>query len=93
MAIMRAMLLAASQNRWLRDHASRYRFVKRSVSRFMPGENLQNAIAAARELKKSGATVQLATYEGGHGWRGGLYDRIREGVEWLDKNHAARARP
>ena len=52
MAIMRAMLLAASQNRWLRDHASRYGFVKRSVSRFMPGENLQNAIAAARELKK-----------------------------------------
>jgi predicted esterase len=48
---------------------------------------------AARDLKKSGATVTLATYDGGHGWRGGLYDRIREGVEWLDKNHAARARP
>jgi predicted esterase len=24
---------------------------------------------AAKELKKNGATVKLATYEGGHGWR------------------------
>jgi proline dehydrogenase len=52
MAIMRAMLLAASQNRWLREHASHYGFVKRSVSRFMPGERLEDAIAAAHELKK-----------------------------------------
>jgi predicted esterase len=48
---------------------------------------------AARELKKGGAAVRLATYDGGHGWRGGLYDRIREGVEWLEKNHGARAKP
>jgi len=52
MAIMRAMLLAASQNRWLRERASHYGFVKRSVSRFMPGERLEDAIAAAHELKK-----------------------------------------
>ena len=52
MAVMRAMLLAASQNRWLREHASHYGFVKRSVSRFMPGERLEDAIAAAHELKK-----------------------------------------
>jgi predicted esterase len=48
---------------------------------------------AAKELKKSGAAVKLATYEGGHGWRGNLYDNIREGVEWLDKNHATPAQP
>jgi proline dehydrogenase len=48
----RALLLAASQNRWLRERASRYKFVKRSVSRFMPGETLDDAIAAARELKE-----------------------------------------
>jgi predicted esterase len=47
---------------------------------------------AAKELKKSGAAVKLATYEGGHGWRGNLYDNIREGVEWLDKNHTAPAK-
>ena len=48
---------------------------------------------AARDLEKGGATVKLTTYEGGHGWRGNLYDDIRAGVEWLEKNHATRAKP
>src|SRR6266567_4291041 len=51
MSATRALLLAASQNRWLREHASRYAFVKKSVSRFMPGETLADAIGAARALK------------------------------------------
>src|SRR3989441_6453475 len=51
MSATRALLLAASQNRWLREHASRYAFVKKSVSRFMPGETLADAIGAARVLK------------------------------------------
>ena len=48
---------------------------------------------AERELKKGGATVRLATYDGGHGWRGNLYANIREGIEWLEKNAATRAEP
>jgi predicted esterase len=48
---------------------------------------------AAKELQKSGAKVKLATYEGGHGWRGALYDDIRAGVQWLEKNHASRPQP
>jgi predicted esterase len=48
---------------------------------------------AVKDLEKSGATVKLVTYEGGHGWRGGLYDHIREGVQWLEKNHATPAKP
>ncbi len=59
MGATRALLLAASQNRWLREHASRYTFVKRSVSRFMPGETLGDAIAAARELKKKNIAAVL----------------------------------
>jgi len=47
---------------------------------------------AADELKKSGATVKLTTYDGGHGWRGNLYGDIKEGIEWLEKNHATRAK-
>jgi len=50
MALMRSMLLAASQNVWLREHAVKYPFVRRSVSRFMPGETLQAALAAAQAL-------------------------------------------
>jgi proline dehydrogenase len=57
MSVTRSLLLAASQNRWLRDHATHYRFVKSTVSRFMPGETLEEALAAAQTLraKKIGA--------------------------------------
>jgi predicted esterase len=46
---------------------------------------------AAKDLKKNGATVKLHTYKGGHGWRAGLYDHIREGIIWLEKNSTAAA--
>src|ERR1700739_4544066 len=59
MGATRALLLAASQNRWLRERASRYKFVKRSVSRFMPGETLDDAIDAARELKENNIAAVL----------------------------------
>jgi proline dehydrogenase len=51
MSILRSILLAASQNRWLRDHASHYRFVRKSVARFMPGETLDDALVAAETLR------------------------------------------
>ena len=50
MALMRSMLLAASQNSWLRDHAAQFPFVRRSVSRFMPGETLDAALSSAQTL-------------------------------------------
>jgi len=51
MSVMRSLLLAASQNRWLRERASKYKFVRRSVARFMPGEEVEDAIGAARALE------------------------------------------
>jgi len=51
MSLMRSLLLAASQNRWLRDHATRYSFVRGTVSRFMPGETLEDALDAAEALR------------------------------------------
>jgi proline dehydrogenase len=44
------MLLAASQNQWLRHRAAHYPFVRRTVSRFMPGETLDDALGAAQIL-------------------------------------------
>lgn len=41
---------------------------------------------AVTDLGKAGAKVELKTYDGGHGWRGPLYDDIRTGIEWLEKN-------
>lgn len=52
MSVMRSALLAASQNRWLRERAANYKFVRRSVSRFMPGETLEDALGAAAALKR-----------------------------------------
>ena len=43
---------------------------------------------AEKDLTKAGAKVKLMDYEGGHGWRGPLYDDIKGGIEWLEKNHA-----
>src|SRR5437879_964266 len=51
MSLMRSLLLAASQNRWLREHATHYSFVRGTVSRFMPGETLDDARGAAEELR------------------------------------------
>lgn len=49
---MRSLLLAASQNAWLRGHASKFKFVRRSVSRFMPGEEIAEALDAAKTLEE-----------------------------------------
>jgi proline dehydrogenase len=53
MALLRSLLLAASQNTWLREHAVNFPFVRRSVSRFMPGESLDAALGAAQSLQQS----------------------------------------
>ncbi len=52
MSVTRSILLVASQNQWLRERAPRYWFVRRTVSRFMPGEELEDALAAARMLQQ-----------------------------------------
>ncbi len=47
MGIARTILLAASTNSWLRDRATKTDFVRRSVSSFMPGERVEDAIDVA----------------------------------------------
>jgi proline dehydrogenase len=54
MSILRRVLLSASTNAWLRDRATKRPFVVRSVSRFMPGEQLEDALAAAVRLQSAG---------------------------------------
>ncbi|HTR96475.1 MAG TPA: hypothetical protein VMH61_01100, partial [Candidatus Acidoferrales bacterium] len=59
MALMRRVLLSASQSAWLRDHAMRWPFVRRATRRFMPGETLDDAIAATRVLEGERITTIL----------------------------------
>ena len=51
MAVMRTVLLAASQNRWLSARVPHYRFTRRTVKRFLPGERAEDALGAAQALR------------------------------------------
>jgi proline dehydrogenase len=54
MSVARKVLLAMSTNAWLRERATRTAFVRRSVSRFMPGERVEDAMAAAAAQQTQG---------------------------------------
>jgi proline dehydrogenase len=74
---MRKALLWASTNPWMRDRAMRTGFVRRSVVKFMPGERVEDAIEAARELQPSGLTTILT--------------RLGENITRLDEADEVRA--
>jgi proline dehydrogenase len=59
MGLLRHALLAGSQNRWLRERAMRRAFVRRAVSRFMPGEEVEDALAATGALRRAGLGAVL----------------------------------
>ena len=48
---VRSLLLAGSESEWLRRQAMQRTFVRRAVSRFMPGETLDDALVAAQKLR------------------------------------------
>jgi proline dehydrogenase len=50
MAIARKAFLAASRNKWLAERFMRRPFARRAVRKFMPGEELADALAAAKML-------------------------------------------
>jgi proline dehydrogenase len=50
----RDALLLAARSRWLAEHLPRYRFVRATVARFMPGERMEDAIDAAGRLAAEG---------------------------------------
>jgi len=53
-----------------------------------------HAQKAEEALKKARAQVRLVTYEGGHGWKGNLWQRMKDGLTFLEEQRpgAARAR-
>jgi proline dehydrogenase len=59
MSLMRSLLLAGSESSWLRQHAPHLPFVKKAVTRFMPGETLQDALSAAAALRQQGIGTVL----------------------------------
>lgn len=59
MSVMRSVLLAGSESRWLRQQAPRMGFVKKAVTRFMPGEHVGDALKAAATLQPQGISTVL----------------------------------
>ena len=57
--MLRRSLLKASQSPWLRERAPRYGFMRRTVTRFMPGEDAADALAASRRLAETGIATVL----------------------------------
>ena len=57
--MLRKALLSASTNPWLAQRLPRLGFVRRATRRFMPGEELDDALAAAETLAKDGLTSTL----------------------------------
>lgn len=59
MSWTRRILVHASESAWLRDHAPRLRFVQRASRRFLPGERLDDALAAAQRLAENGVSTLI----------------------------------
>jgi proline dehydrogenase len=57
LSVARSLLLAMSTNAWLRERATKTAFVRRSVSKFMPGERLEDAMEAAAAQQQGIATI------------------------------------
>jgi proline dehydrogenase len=59
MSLARNVLLRMSHSRWLADQMARHAFTRRAVRRFMPGEEVTDALAAAQTLGQSGLGTVL----------------------------------
>jgi proline dehydrogenase len=59
MSLMRKALLAGSTSPWLREQATKRAFIRKSVSRFMPGETIDEALLAAKSLQPDRITTIL----------------------------------
>jgi proline dehydrogenase len=57
---LRTALLKASQSPLLRERLPRYRFARRTVERFLPGEDADAALAAAQRLEREGLHTILS---------------------------------
>ena len=54
MSVARTVLLKISDNQWLRENGTRLPFIRRAVSKFMPGESFEEMIGAARATAADG---------------------------------------
>ena len=56
---MRTILLWMARNRWMKEHLPRIWFARRAVRKFMPGEQIEDALEAAEQFRPLGIGVLL----------------------------------
>jgi len=87
MNLLKSIFLWASESRWLRERAVRYPFVRRAVSRFMPGETAEDALAASRALGVGTVLTRLGENLGSASEADGVANHY---LDLLDRIHAER---
>src|SRR5689334_1724686 len=71
MSVARTVLLKVSDNQWLRANGTRVPFIRRAVTKFMPGERVDDMLAAARATAAEGI--------------GAVFTRLGENVKDLNE--------
>jgi proline dehydrogenase len=56
---MRTILLWMARNRWLKEYLPRLWFARRAVRKFMPGEQIEDALEAAEQFRPLGIAILL----------------------------------
>ncbi|HYG78779.1 MAG TPA: proline dehydrogenase family protein, partial [Pyrinomonadaceae bacterium] len=57
--VTRSALLYLARHEGLKDFATRFSFFKKMTSRFVAGEDIEEAVAAIREINAKGATASF----------------------------------
>src|SRR5690242_19269247 len=71
MSVARTVLLKVSDNQWLRANGTKLPFVRRAVTKFMPGESFDEMLVAAQATAKEGINA--------------VFTRLGENVKDLDE--------
>lgn len=71
MGISRNFLLWASENPWMRLHVPRWKFVRRAIKKFMPGESVDDALLAAKKFQEDSIPM--------------LFTRLGENIQHLSE--------
>ncbi len=74
MSVARTVLLKISDNQWLRDNGTKLPFVRRAVSKFMPGESFDDMLTAVTATRDEGI--------------GAVFTRLGENVHDLSEAEA-----
>jgi len=89
MSLVRRTLLEASQSPWLSQRAPRLGFVRRTAKRFLPGETMDAALAAASHLAEDGIATLLTHLGENVADRAGAEVATAHYLALLDRIHGA----